>query len=202
MGLEVSSAHSLLLWRCRSMPSAVFLQAAPLLSKITRNHRISQNIQRFCNSKCYGLKEWRSRWRLSSIGWIKKNQISSLMPRSCHTRVAVITSFHRWNHVHVNVPATIIIESFYCSVYVSESYRRTWLYSRTPCNRGSLEHKVMLICRILTAHYPKVLNWLCTFWYIYWFSFYNHVFLVFAAQTLTRASYTLLHELNLITRTV
>lgn len=55
----------------------LFSQAAPLLSKIARNHRISQNIQRFCNSKCYGLKEWRSRWRLSSVGWIKKLDIQS-----------------------------------------------------------------------------------------------------------------------------
>lgn len=83
---------------------------------------------------------------------LNKNQTSSLMPRSCHTRVTVITSFHHWNHVHVSSQRQLW-KSFYFSVFFSEDFRRTWLYSRTPLDWRWLEHKVLQLCSITKAHH-------------------------------------------------
>lgn len=69
----------------------------------------------------------------------------------------------------------------------------------TVGHHATVEHKVMLIC---TAHYPKSPKLTLRFLIRLLAYFLQSCFLVFAVQTLTRASYTLLHELNLITRTV
>lgn len=57
---------------CAVASQYAFSHAAPPLSGFPWSHHISQNTERFCrdpnDSKCYGLKESKSRWRLSSVG--------------------------------------------------------------------------------------------------------------------------------------